>query len=108
MLSLGVMVYLIGRGSQKIVSQESSTDNFHIRFDKLVAKIPFEKMDIFISAQFEKFLRKIKLVLMKWDNLLANHLGKLKKTNEDLIEKEGKQIIFDSSENDQSKIKESR
>lgn len=98
------MVYLVGRATPRIKNAEISlSDNFHVKFNKMIAKIPFEKMDIFISANLEKLLRKVKLFLMKWDNLLTKHLDKLKHINESpLIKKEENATsphIFASPEN---------
>ncbi|MBI4993823.1 hypothetical protein HZC33_02630 [Candidatus Wolfebacteria bacterium] len=100
MLSLGIMVYLIGRGTPRVKNAEISlSDDIHARLDKLIAKIPFEKMDIFLSVNLEKFLRKVKLSLIKWDNLLTKHLEKLKHANESpIMKKEERPHIFASSE----------
>ena len=41
--------------------------------------LPLEKMDNKLNALLERFLRRVKLVVMKLDNFLSRQLGKFKK-----------------------------
>lgn len=102
MLSLGTIIYLIARAAPRVGDVEESfkKETFHEKLDKLIAKIPFEKIDIFFSSNFEKILRKIKLWLMKWDNLLSEHLKRIKRSN-DADVKEEKNIFFSLEEKEQ-------
>ncbi len=100
MLSLGAIIYLIARAAPRVGDiEESFKDTFHGKLDKLIAKIPLERFDVFFSVSIEKILRKIKLILMKCDNLLAIHLKKIKKSDNIGI-KEEKQSLFVSSVED--------
>lgn len=83
MASLAAMIYMISRGVARVndVAEENPAAPQKSRFDKLVARLPMEKIDLLISEYFEKFLRKSKLSLMKLDNLVSGHLEKIKKTN---------------------------
>lgn len=108
MISLGTIIYLIARAAPRVGDIEESfkKETFHGKLDKLIAKIPFERIDIFFSSNFEKMLRKIKLWLMKWDNLLAEHLKKIKQNN-DAGAKEEKNLFF-SLEEDKQKEEENK
>ncbi len=80
MASLGIMVYLFARGVSR-VSDSIEEDAQKSKFDKLIDFLPLEKIDLVINEYFEKILRKIKLILMKLDNVVSNRLDKIKKTN---------------------------
>jgi len=77
--------------------------------DKLIAKIPLDKIDFVLSLTFEKSLRKLKLMLMKWDNVVTGHIEKIKKTNGSELSKEDKPNLFEenaSADDDSASIKE--
>lgn len=94
MVSLGVMIYLIARATPRVGDIEDIfKKQFFGDFDKLIAKIPISKIDFVLSAWIEKILRKIKLILMKWDNLASEHLNRIKKSNGN-GEKEERQTLF--------------
>ncbi|KKR88774.1 MAG: hypothetical protein UW50_C0001G0150 [Candidatus Wolfebacteria bacterium GW2011_GWA1_44_24] len=110
MLSLGAMVYLVARATPRVSDIEESSDHsFHGRLDKLIAKIPLDKIDFVLSLTFEKSLRKLKLMLMKWDNVVTGHIEKIKKTNGSELSKEDKPNLFEenaSADDDSASIKE--
>lgn len=94
MISLGVLIYLIARVTPRIGDIEEIFKKQPLGdFDKLIAKIPISEIDFILTAWVEKTLRKIKLILMKWDNLLSEHLSRIKKTNGN-GGKEEKQTLF--------------
>ena len=78
MSSLGIIVYLFGRAIPRIsnIEENITKNSFQFKLDKFIAKIPFDKIDISFSTSIEKTLRKIKLLLMKWDNIVTNHIEK--------------------------------
>lgn len=47
--------------------------------DKFLKKIPTAKIDETLNSSLAKFLRKIKVLLLKVDNFINHRLGKLKK-----------------------------
>jgi len=110
MFSLGAIIYLIARVAPRVGDIEESfkKEIFHQKLDKLIARVPSEKMDVFFIVNLEKTLRKMKLLLMKWDNLLTNHLRKLKKSGSG-VAKEEKQSLFASlTETDENKKEEEK
>ncbi len=88
------------------VEESFKKETFHQRLDKLIAKVPFDKMDVFFTVSLEKTLRKMKLLLMKWDNLLTNHLRKLKKSGNGGAKEEKQNLFASLTENDENKKEE--
>jgi len=90
-LSLGVIIYLIARTIPR-TTNESEVGGLPDQglpgqrpaggFDKLVSKIPLAKIDAAIDSFLLKLLRKIKVLIMKVDNLLNIYLNKLRKNGQ--------------------------
>ncbi len=101
MLSLGTIIYLIARATPRVGDVEESfrKETFHEKLDKLIARIPFDKMDVFFSVWLEKTMRKTKLLLMKWDNALTEHLKKVRKMGSASASEEKKNIFASLEEN---------
>ncbi len=78
MLSLGTMIYLISRAAPRIGDEIMKPTT---KFDRWFASLEFKKADTILSNFLEKLLRKIKLFLMKLDNITSNYLNKVKSTN---------------------------
>lgn len=76
MVSLGVVIYLMARVVPRMGDEISKPA---VKFDHWVDSIKLEKIDVFLSTFLEKFLRKIKLFLMKLDNVTNGYLDKIKK-----------------------------
>ncbi len=77
------MVYLVARGVSRVgdTIEDGAQAGQKSKFDKLVNFFPLEKIDLTLNEYLEKILRKIKLVFMKWDNIVTGYLDKIKKTN---------------------------
>jgi len=78
MLSLGTLIYLLARVVPRVSETEIQAVSASDFLDQWIKKLPLEKMDAWLSSQFEKFLRKFKVVVLKLDNLLTKHLQSLK------------------------------
>ena|SRR3989344_2452307 len=98
MFSLGVIIYLIARASPRVGDIEIIDESYHNKLDRIISRLPLDEIDVVISSAVEKFLRKSRLFLMKWDNLLSNHLKKIKKTNGSGSNKEDKPSLFESDQ----------
>ncbi len=77
--SLGVIIYLLARAVPR-VNESGEMVHTHGRMDRILAKLPLEKIDARLRVIFEKTLRKTRIVTMKIDNAVHNRLTKLKKT----------------------------
>lgn len=76
--SLGLVIYMIARAIPR-VPEETSAPRRANWVDRLMAKIPMSKIDDNINSFFAKFLRKVRVVVMKADNFINDRLGKLNK-----------------------------
>lgn len=79
MVSLGAVIYLFARAVPRVDDSAPSKQSRDY-IEELLNKLPLEKADAFLSALFEKTLRKLKVVILKLDNLLTKHLQNLKPT----------------------------
>ncbi len=80
MISLGAIIFLVARALPRI-SETESVGVFEKKANRW-SSFPFEKIDAVINAFVEKSLRKIKLILMKTDNMASRHLNKFKKNGD--------------------------
>ncbi len=87
--SLGFVIYLMARALPRVNDNVAPPrgPNF---FDRWIAKVPMAEIDQNINSFLAKFLRKLKIVVMKVDNFINHRLGKLsKKTDSGNVEKAG-------------------
>jgi len=75
MLSLGAVLYLIVRALPRIAEEPSEKKNF---LDRLAHSDIPEKMDAALNSFLFKFLRKVKVIFLKFDNVLSKELRKIK------------------------------
>ena len=79
-LSLAVILYLMARALPR-VDDVSETHHAPGSFDRLLSNLPLKKIDEWLDLFFEKFLRRIKIIVMKIDNSINQSLGRFKKSN---------------------------
>ncbi|MEK7191996.1 MAG: hypothetical protein AAB646_00580 [Patescibacteria group bacterium] len=77
--SLGLIIYLLARALPR-VDETAPTPRISRVIDRMISRLPLGKIDFAISNFFEKILRKSKVIVMKIDNLINTHIGKIKKT----------------------------
>ncbi len=80
MVSFGTVIFLAARVLPRI--SETETVNAPKAKSNRFSSFPFEKIDAAVNAFIEKTLRKIKLILMKTDNMVSRQLGKFKKNGD--------------------------
>lgn len=103
------MVYLIARAAPRVNDVSNDDDIIpHAKIDKMLAKIPMEKIDILFSISVEKALRKIKLLLMKWDNVVTAHIKKIKHANGSVNNLESRQTLFEEMQEAQEEKSEDK
>lgn len=79
MVGLGIMIYLIARAAPKVGDDIADDIKGQIsKLDRIFSPARFEKFDVIFNNLVEKGLRKLKLLLMKLDNLTNNYLDKVK------------------------------
>ena len=80
-LSLGLIIVLLARALPRIEEDKAPAAKKSNVFDKILSRLPLAKIDLFVNSVLGKILRRMKVVVLKADNLINNYLGKLKKTN---------------------------
>lgn len=79
MLSLAAIIYLFARAMPR-VSDAADRQKAGDYIEQLLDRVPFEKADAFVSMVIERVLRKLKVAILKMDNLVTNHLRGMKPT----------------------------
>lgn len=74
MVSLGTILYLVARSLPRIGEEPTTKQNM---FERWVSSEMPEKFDAAFNNFLLKFLRKLKLVLLKADNSITRHLKKI-------------------------------
>lgn len=81
-LSLGAVIYLLARALPRITNEsEAAVPIKPTYLDRLLNRIPLQKIDEAINGFIAKILRKTKVVVMKIDNFIHDNLNKLSKNN---------------------------
>jgi len=80
MLSLGAVLYLMVRALPRITEEPSEKKNFLDRWAH--SDVP-EKMDAAFNVFLLKFLRRVKIFVLKLDNMLSKELRKIKSEEKD-------------------------
>ncbi len=74
MASLGTMLYLMARSLPRVGEEVSDKKNF---FDRLASSEIPEKIDTAFNGFLLKYLRKLKVILLKVDNFITEKLKKI-------------------------------
>lgn len=75
MVSLSMVLYLMALALPRITEESSERQGFLERWAH--SEVP-EKVDTAFNTFLLKFLRKVKVVVLKLDNTIAKHLQKVK------------------------------
>lgn len=87
--SLALMIYLLARALPRITDAQHETAVHVNFFDRLIDRLPMERIDIVISTFLEKLLRKFKLFISKIDTVINTHLTRVRKSSPIHKEQEG-------------------
>jgi len=78
MSSLATIIYLAARAIPRIDESALLSSSKNSAFRNWISNIPLEKIDLMFDNLLEKLLRKIKIVVMKTDNVLTRRLSSFK------------------------------
>ena len=78
--SLGIVVYLFARGVARAGETASVTHRVGF-FDRLLSRLPLEKVDEALNVFSEKFLRRTRVFILRADNWVNSMLSKVKRQN---------------------------
>ena len=80
--SLGVIVYMMARALPRVADEIESPVTFYDYMERWLEKLPIHHLDQKINHSLFKFLKRIRVIIMKLDNNIVHGLGKLKKNGE--------------------------
>ncbi len=75
--SLAVLIYLLARALPRVTDDQGIMPAGF--FDRLVDKLPLERIDGTLSSGLEKLLRKAKILVLKLDNVINSYLEQIRK-----------------------------
>lgn len=73
-ISLSIMIYLLARSVPRVKDEELATIPIQSYFDQWIAKIPISKIDVWFNMFMAKFLRRLRIIVLKLDNLLHRQI----------------------------------
>ena len=82
MISFSAVLYLMARALPRIAEEPQAEDRRSILDRWAHSQIP-EKVDIALNGFLLKFLRKLKVLVLRLDNTLSKHLQKVKPEGND-------------------------
>jgi hypothetical protein len=80
--SLASIVYIMARALPRAAHQIGSPVTFYDYMERWLDRLPIHQFDRRINASLFKFLRKVRIVVMKLDNKIVYGLGRLRKNGE--------------------------
>lgn len=79
-LSLGAIIFLMARAVPR-VDESGEARHPGGRFDRMLSKLPLREIDERLDLVLEKILRRLKIVVMKSDNIINSYLNRFKRQN---------------------------
>ncbi len=76
MLSLGTIFFMLVRSLPRIKEGEEKKEKKSLFEKWLVSELP-EKADLYMSNLLVKWVRRIRIFILRMDNILGNHLNKI-------------------------------
>lgn len=81
--SLGIIVFLFARALPRVSEEEAGapTDIVEKKLEQWIARLPLHKIDRGINLFLEKMLRRVRIGILKIDNLVHSLLSKVKSSS---------------------------
>lgn len=70
-ISSGVIIYLLARALPRLEDTAPAPDVAPNAFERFMRRIPLSKIDAALSGFFEKWLRKMRVMVLKAENLVS-------------------------------------
>ena len=97
--SLGVVVYLMARALPRVTDTDEQP-NIHEHLGLLMERLPLHHVDERLNAFLYKFLRQVRVIMMKIDNRLMRALKRVKQHGESTGAPSPVQELFDEVKNE--------
>lgn len=78
--SLGIILYLMARAMPRL-DERKEVVHASGWFDRVLSRMPLAKVDANVNSFLEKMLRKMKVIVLKVDNLLNQYLNRVRRDN---------------------------
>ncbi len=76
---LSVMTFILLRSLPRVVTEGEAEPSLAARFGDFLSRLPLHHVDERINGFLFKFLRRLRVFLLKFDNRLVRHLDRVKK-----------------------------
>ncbi len=70
-VSSGVIIYLLARALPRVPDVELAPNTEPNAFERFMRRIPLAKIDTALSGFFEKWLRKMRVMVLKTENMVS-------------------------------------
>ena len=97
-LSLGAIIYLLSRAIPR-VTETGEVKHAQSRFDRFLMRLPLNKIDGRLNLFFEKILRRMRVSILKLDNLVNQYLNKFKRNSNKNETRERSNDLFEKINN---------
>lgn len=98
-VSLGVIIYMLARAVPRVTESGETVHTTDI-FDRILSRLPLSKIDARLNLLIEKFLRRVKVWILKIDNLVNKRLKNIKSSEKNGGGKKTKIDFFDKISDD--------
>ncbi len=78
--SLGTIVYLMARAVPRVTDAGEPMHDSG-RFDRMLSRLPLKEIDGRLNGYLEKFLRRLKVLILRFNNSVDGKLDKLRRMN---------------------------
>ena len=103
---ISTMIYLVARALPRIGDDLSPLPTSNA-MDRLLNKIPTERLDELSGKVLEKTLRRVRLSLLRLDNFLGHSLERVKRSNGNgAMHSNGKSTLFATKEEKEETVVE--
>ena|SRR3989338_6620480 len=75
-LALAAVIYIVSRGVPRVSDAEASKLRELHMLDRAMSRVPLQRFDALLERSIKKFLRKVKINLMKVDHAVSTRLQK--------------------------------
>ena len=86
-VALGAMIYLTARALPRVPAEIETAPRGRTAdlLERLIARLPLKKLDAATSSFLEKFLRRVRLFVLKFDNWIHHSITTIRATTNDAV-----------------------
>ena len=96
-LSLSAIIYLVARALPRVADASEPKTAKKNYFENLLKKLPLQRIDEGASAFLEKILRKFRVSLLKFENIVDSAISRVRKNGD--AKSDPPKNLFDKTKN---------